>query len=135
MQNNRDLYEKLRNGKVERHSVKKRDQPKLSADHYQIVDIVYDDEGKYVPHCFVCRNCSMVMVVHKEGGHSKLRTHDCVKHFLQKGEDDDDCYFLNKHFLTEREKKTLSNAFSKLLSVEKEEIRKMLPNDWETGSW
>lgn len=135
VRNNRELYRKLLASELVCGSVKERDKPKLSADYYKVVDIVYDDEGLYVPHCYVCKVCSSVMVVHQEGGNSKLRSHPCVKHFLQNGAADDDCYFINKQFRMPRQKRTLTRVFSKILSVEENKIKKVLPTIWETASW
>lgn len=140
MKTNLELRNLLAEGTVYRYPVKPRDKPVLKSDIYNIVDIAYDDEGKYVPHCFICQKCSLIMCVLQEGGHSKLRMHHCVKSYLKRDVDEDDDgenseYFYNQIRIDSKYSQILRKAFKKLTKIEMDRLNDIFPKDWSQNNW
>lgn len=133
VQNVTHLCELIIRGRLRRHARMPKDKFKLPSEIYNIVDLVYDDENRYVPNCFVCKHCSYLMYVPKAGGNSKLRTHPCVKKYLDADADHTDEIYLNQHFLTRDQREVLKDMFTALTGQAK--IKGMLPIDWNAQSW
>lgn len=132
VQNVRHLCELIVEGHLRRHARMPKDKFKLPSEIYNIVDLVYDGENRYVPNCFVCKHCSYLMFVPKSGGNSKLRNHSCVKKFMDEGSNHTDEIYLNRHFLTSAQREVLKNMFTALTG---QKIKGMLPIDWKPQSW
>lgn len=159
----KELKDLLIQGTVHRHSRKTADVGKLKARYYDVVDIVYDKQDRYVPKCYICQKCSQLIVVVKEGGHSVLKTHKCVSAYLaeikkeearearrEAGLEDevveekqvDDDFFYNQFMVTNSQRETLARAISKISKVShkhgqfsRDEVRDLLPSTWLIEPW
>lgn len=133
VQNVRHLCELILDQKLRRHRRMPKDQFKLPSEIYNIVDLVYDGDNRYVPNCFVCKHCSYLMYVPKAGGNSKLRKHACVKKFMDEDANHTDEIYLNHYFLTSAQRDVLANVFAGLTRQAK--MKSILPIDWSPQSW
>lgn len=139
---NKELYELLMNGTLKRSAVKPRDEPKLNAPIYNKVEIPYDLEGRYVPKCFICKQCSQVFHVPVEGGNSKIRSHKCVKKFLAGQEEDDDGDYFVSNIFSDYQADILSKYIAEISKItyqtgqiSSESIKEILPRDWRAHNW
>lgn len=66
-------------GTVYARSVKKRDRAVYRSEVYDIFNLVYDEDDKFIRSAYVCKICSEAVFVHQENGNQKLRRHGCFQ--------------------------------------------------------
>lgn len=70
--------------KVFRDSVRLRDKAVYTSQIYEVFDIIYDKDGKFVRHFYICKFCNDVFhIEYDKSGNSQLKAHVCYQKYTK----------------------------------------------------
>lgn len=139
--------------KVFRAPVKPRDKPIYKSDVYDVFDLIYDREGKFIRHFYACKECDDIYHVNYNNcGNSQLKSHKCYKNYISRKKEEEQggapVSMSNKNVapgprVTSRQGIALVNLLRKVSkicaeeqrSLHKSDLKKFLPQTWSKHDW